>query len=73
MICTDDQIDERYGFLWLRKRKVKHPLITKGTNYRVHEKLETTYGSAIVNETYVHYLITCDNGIPQYISWEHFR
>lgn len=65
VVCADDSKTERHGFLWLKKRVVQIPGLTKGKRYGVIRKETAVYGSAYVQTEFSYYLIVDDRSIMQ--------
>ena len=69
VFCLDDKREERCGFLWLKKRKVKDPRITEGKKYKLIGIYSAKYDFMDPIEFY---LIYDDSGVRQYLEAERF-
>lgn len=70
--CLDDTREERHGFLWLKKRRVKIDGLTKGKAYEVLASQTAVYGTQYAYNAFTHLLMVNDNGIPQLYPIESF-
>lgn len=72
VICVNDKVVERYGFLWLKSRTLKHPHFTEGKTYEVIETTHTAHGMPYSAIVFSFYVIKGDLGEVQLIDIERF-
>lgn len=71
--CIEDHKLERYGFLWLKKRKTKIEGLTNGKQYQVFAYRVREYNHPISPTVFSYYLILNDDNYFQLYPEDLFK